>query len=152
APSSPDVASGLSAGDAAARIIGRVAIQPSLRVPLDAALGSVLAEPVVSQLDVPFWTNSAMDGYAARAAHVRGATRGGPERLDVIEPIPAGTTPTRTLGPGQAARIFTGAPVPPGADSVIRQEDTDEGDPIVLIHSDRDCDANLRFAGEDIRT
>jgi len=145
------VQSGLSARDAALRILATVGRQPTLRVPLDTALGSVLAEPVVSPIDVPFRTNSPMDGYAARAADVRGASADRPGRLAVVERIPAGAVPAVAIGPGQAARIFTGAPLPPGADSVIRQEDTDCGDPVVTISRDRDCGVNFRRAGEDLR-
>lgn len=141
----------LSAGEAARHILADIRRQPTLRVPLDTALGSVLAEVVVSPLDIPFRTNSAMDGYAARADDVRGASPATPKRLTVIEQIPAGAVPSRALGPGQAARIFTGAPLPDGADSVIRQEDTDLGRDHVVIVRDRDCGVNIRLAGEDIR-
>lgn len=141
----------LSAREAALRIVADVAPQPALRVPLDDALGSVLAEDVVSPLDIPAHTNSAMDGYAARADDVRGASEAAPVTLRVVEELPAGRFPTRTIGPGEAARIFTGAPLPAGADSVIRQEDTDEGREVVRIVKDRDCGVNIRLAGEDIR-
>jgi molybdopterin molybdotransferase len=102
-----------------------------------------------------------MDGYAARAADVLGASRDRPRVLHVVETIPAGTFPTRALGPGECARIFTGAPLPEGADSVIRQEDTAPvpaaqgsspvATPAVSILSDRDAGLNIRRAGEDIR-
>lgn len=141
----------LSAREAAIRIITAVDPQPALRVPLDDALDSVLAEPVVSPINVPYWTNSAMDGYAARGEDVRGASATSPKRLRVVEQIPAGRFPTGTLGPGECARIFTGAPLPEGADSVIRQEDTDQGEAIVAISNDRDVGVNFRLAGEDIR-
>ena len=125
--------------------------QPALRMPLDDALDGVLAEDVVSPLDIPAWTNSAMDGYAARSEDVRGAGETSPVWLRVIEHIPAGHFPTRRLGPGECARIFTGAPLPEGADSVIRQEDTDQGADTVTIVKDRDAGVNTRRAGEDIR-
>jgi molybdopterin molybdotransferase len=141
----------LSAADAARRILDEVRRQPPLRVPLDDALDSVLAEDVVSPLDIPAWTNSAMDGYAARGADVRGASAERPVRLRVVEQLPAGSFPTRALGPGEVARIFTGAPLPEGADTVIRQEDTDEGSETVTIVKDRDVGVNFRRAGEDIR-
>lgn len=140
----------VSAREAAERILGALSRQPPLRVPLDDCLGSVLAESVASPIDVPFWTNSAMDGYAVRATDVRGASPASPKRLTIVDRIPAGTRPTATIGPGQCARIFTGAPVPDGADSVIRQEDTDLGDPTVTITSDRDAGTNVRLRGEDI--
>lgn len=141
----------LSPTDAATRILAGVRRQPALRIPLDDALGSVLAEDTISPLDIPAWTNSAMDGYAARAEDVRGASATAPRRLRVVEVIPAGTFPTRALGPGDSSRIFTGAPLPLGADSVIRQEDTDFGAGEVEIRDDRDCGVNIRRAGEDIR-
>lgn len=140
----------LSAREAAQRILTTVRRQPVLRVPLDDALGSILAEDVTSPLDIPFRTNSAMDGYAARAADVRGASEAEPVRLRVVEHLPAGRFPTRAIGPGECARIFTGAPLPEGADSVIRQEDTDQGSDVVTIFKDRDAGVNIRLAGEDI--
>jgi len=141
----------LAAREAALHIVAAVPRQPTLRIPLDDALGTVLAEALVSPLDLPAWTNSAMDGYAARGADVRGATPGAPVRLRVVEQIPAGAFPSRTLQSGECARIFTGAPLPAGADTVIRQEDTDLGRDDVEIRSDRDVGINFRLAGEDIR-
>jgi molybdopterin molybdotransferase len=141
----------LSAAEAAQRILDEVRRQPTLRIPLDDALGSVLADDVVSRLDIPAWTNSAMDGYAARGSDVRGASESQPVRLRVVEQLPAGHFPSRSIGPGECARIFTGAPLPEGADSVIRQEDTDGGADFVTILKDRDVEVNIRRIGEDIR-
>ena len=141
----------LSAAEAAERILLDVAPQPALRIPLDDALNSVLAEDVVSRLDIPAWTNSAMDGYAARGQDVRGASESTPVRLRVVEHLPAGKFPTRPIGAGECARIFTGAPLPEGSDSVIRQEDTDMGAETVAIIKDRDIGVNIRRTGEDIR-
>lgn len=120
-------------------------------MPLDDALDGVLAEDVVSPLDIPAWTNSAMDGYAVRGEDVRGASETNPVRLRVIEQLPAGHFPSKSIGPGESARIFTGAPLPTGSDSVIRQEDTDYGADTVTIVRDRDVGVNFRRAGEDIR-
>jgi len=143
--------SALSAREAALHILAAVPRQPTLRIPLDDALGTVLAEPVISPLDLPAWTNSAMDGYAARGDDVRGATAERPVRLRVIEQIPAGSFPSQALQPGECARIFTGAPLPVGADTVVRQEDTDLGREVVAIVNDRDVGVNIRHVGEDIR-
>jgi molybdopterin molybdotransferase len=147
----PPATAPLAAADAARRILAEVRRQPALRVPLDNALDSVLAEDIVSPIDIPAWANSAMDGYAVRGADVRGASAERPVRLRVVEHLPAGSFPTRPVGSGETARIFTGAPVPEGADSVIRQEDTDHGAETVTIVRDRDVGVNVRSAGEDIR-
>jgi len=141
----------LAARDAAVTILEHVARQPPLRVPLDDALDSVLAQDVASPIDLPAWINSAMDGYAVRAADIRGARRDAPVRLQVIETIPAGHFPVHPIGPGQASRIFTGAPLPDGADTVVRQEDTDEGREAVSLYDDRDAGVNIRLTGEDLR-
>jgi molybdopterin molybdotransferase len=141
----------LAPRDAAVVILEHVSRQPPLRVPLDDALDSVLAQDVVSPVDIPAWTNSAMDGYAVLAADIRGAAKDAPVRLPVVETIPAGRFPERALAPGEAARIFTGAPMPEGADTVVRQEDTDEGADTVSIFDDRDAGVNFRRAGEDLR-
>ncbi|MEL6603534.1 MAG: gephyrin-like molybdotransferase Glp [Cyanobacteria bacterium J06614_10] len=83
-------------------------------------LGRVLAAPVTSPLDFPHWDNSAMDGYAVRASDVQTI----PTQLTVVEEIPAGCSPQKTIGAGQAARILTGAMMPAGADTVVMQEET----------------------------
>ncbi len=144
-------ATGLSAREAALRILEEIRRQPPLRVPLDDALDGVLAEDLISPLDIPPHTNSAMDGYAVRADDVRGASGEHPVQLPVVASIAAGAAPGSAIGPGECARIFTGAPLPDGADCVIRQEDTDQGVSQVRIRSDRDAGANYRLAGEDIR-
>lgn len=152
----------LAAADAARTILSALTRQPPLRVPLDDGLGLVLAEDVVSPLDIPAHTNSAMDGYAARGEDVRGASAERPARLRVVETIPAGSFPTRAIGRGECARIFTGAPLPEGADSVIRQEDTGDAESAEAIRAirglseirvtrDRDVGVNIRRAGEDLR-
>jgi molybdopterin molybdotransferase len=119
--------------------------RPVERRRLREALDLVTAAAVVSPIDLPPWTNSAMDGYACRAADVRAGAV-----LRVVETIPAGRFPTRPLGAGEAARIFTGAPLPEGSDGVIRQEDTTAGDGTVTIDDPRDAGRNFRRRGEDI--
>ncbi len=98
-------------------------------VPLADCLGRVLAVPVRSALDFPHWDNSAMDGYAVRAVDVAQV----PVTLQVIAEIPAGTRPEVAIGPGQAARILTGAMMPEGADAVVMQEETARADAEVTI-------------------
>jgi molybdopterin molybdotransferase len=116
------------------------------RVPLREAVGRVLAEAVVSAIDVPPLDNSSMDGYAVRCADVAapGAT------LVVAQRIPAGSV-GHELAPGTAARIFTGAPIPPGADAVIMQERcVRDGDKVSFDHAPSPGEW-IRRAGEDIR-
>lgn len=122
-------------------------------VPLGEALGRVLARDVVSAVSLPPWDNASMDGFAVRASDVAGASVDGPVRLRVVETIAAGTRGTRVVGPGEAARIMTGAPVPEGADTVIRVEDTasDANAATVSIRDDRDAGRNVRARGEDVR-
>jgi len=102
-------------------------------IDLSAATGRILASPVTSQLDFPHWDNSAMDGYAVRYADVQSANEQQPIRLELVEEIPAGYQPQKTIAPGQAARIFTGACMPQGADTVVMQEHTQRQDNQVLI-------------------
>jgi molybdopterin molybdotransferase len=120
-------------------------------VPLARALGRVLARDVVSPVSLPPWDNASMDGFAVRASDARGATSESPVRLRVMETIAAGRHPTRAVGAGEAARIMTGAPVPAGADSVVRVEDTDAGTTEVSIRDARDVMRNIRQRGEDVR-
>lgn len=141
----------ISVREAAGRIVAGVPVLGTEEVPLLAALGRVLAEDVTSPLDLPAHTNSAMDGYAVRAADVRGASAGQPVTLRIVESIAAGQFPTQRIGAGEATRIFTGAPLPPGADGVIRQEDTDRSGDEVVVKSDRDAGRNVRLAGEDLK-
>ena len=124
---------------------------PEEAVALPDALDRVLSEDVDSPLDLPAHTNSAMDGYAARADDVRGATRNAPKKLRIVEEVRAGQSPTRALGRGETTRVFTGAPTPEGADTVVRQEDTEHEGDVVLVLDGRDAGRNLRFAGEDLR-
>ncbi|HJR41318.1 MAG TPA: gephyrin-like molybdotransferase Glp [Gemmatimonadaceae bacterium] len=140
-----------SVPEASARILERIHPLPVERVPLAEALGRVLAARVVSPLMIPAWDNSAMDGYAVLASDVAGATPESPVMLDVTETVAAGAFPSGPVERGRAVRIMTGAPIPEGADSVVRVEDTDDGVARVLIHSGRDAGRNVRRRGEDIR-
>ena len=143
----------LTPPEAARTILEHVAPLPTERRPLKEALDLVLAEDVISPIDLPGWDNSAMDGYAVRAEDVGGATPEHPVTLAVIETVPAGRFPAKPVSAGEAVRIFTGAPLPTGADTVIRQEDTEplEGGR-VAVRDGRDARKNIRHRGEDIRT
>jgi molybdopterin molybdotransferase len=140
----------LSVAEASAHILADVAPVGVEEVPVAAALGRVLARDVVSPVSLPPWDNSSMDGFAVRAADVRGATRAAPVRLRVVDTIAAGGRSAREIGAGEAARIMTGAPVPGGIDSVVRVEDTDGGAEVVRIDDDRDASRNIRQRGEDV--
>ncbi len=133
------------------RIVAGVGALAPEDVPLADALGRVLAADVDSPLTLPARTNSAMDGFAVRAADVRGASRAAPRRLRVVEEVQAGRLPTRPVGAGEATRVMTGAPLPEGTDGVIRQEDTELSGEVVAVLDDRDAGRNVRFAGEDLR-
>jgi molybdopterin molybdotransferase len=120
-------------------------------VPLRQAIGRVLAEDVLSPIEHPPWDNSSMDGYAVRAADVANASGARPIVMSVLETVRAGQRPTRALEPATAIRVMTGAPIPEGADSVIRVEDTDGGETTVAIREARDAGRNVRPRGEDLR-
>ena len=138
----------MTPAEAARVIVDHVRPLPAERRPLRAALDAVLAEDVASPIDLPPWDNSAMDGYAVRSADLRDTVTD----LDVIETVPAGQFPTKVIAAGQAIRIFTGAPLPQGADTVIRQEDTAQGsNGTVTIRTAPDVGKNIRRRGEDIR-
>ncbi len=119
-------------------------------VPLPAAVGRVLAEDVRAEVPLPVFTNSAMDGYAARWAEVGGASVAAPVTLPVAADLPAGRTDVPPLAPGTVHRIMTGAPVPDGADVVVPVEATDGGTGSVVITSSPAVGTHLRHAGEDL--
>ncbi|WP_409484880.1 gephyrin-like molybdotransferase Glp [Arsenicicoccus dermatophilus] len=122
-----------------------------ITVPVLEAHGAVLAEDVVSAVDVPVCANSAMDGYAVRRADVLGASAERPVTLPVADDVPAGRTDRVTLAPGTAVRLMTGAPVPEGADAVIPVEVTDRGTDQVRLHQEPRPHAHVRPAGDDVR-
>ena len=137
----------LSVEAALARVLALCAPLPPESSSVDGAIGRALVEPVLAARTVPPWDCSAMDGYAVRAADaaVPGA------RLKVVETIFAGQTPARPVGPGECARIMTGAPLPEGADAVVVQERTrrtgDEVEVVEVVPA-RHC---VRNRGEDAR-
>ncbi len=116
-------------------------------VGLMAASGRVLARDVIAPSALPPFDNSAVDGYAVRIADV--AAEGG-TRLTIVDRVAAGSAATTALGPGEAIRVFTGAPLPPGADTVYMQEDVTTEEGAVLVPPGLKRGANARFAGEDL--
>lgn len=144
--------------EALTAVLNGISVLPTEHVPLLEALGRVLAEPVVARDSLPPFANSSMDGYALRAADLAGASAENPATLRVLADIAAGSVPDITLTPGTAARIMTGAPLPPGADAVVPVEDTsepwrDQERPLPdTIQIKRQVAANdyVRHIGEDI--
>jgi molybdopterin molybdotransferase len=117
-------------------------------VPLAAAYGRVMASDVTAPISLPPFDNSAVDGYAVRAADL---DRSAETTLAITDRVTAGRAPARPLAPGAAIRIFTGAPMPAGADTVFMQEDVRLEGEAVLVPPGLDTGANRRLAGEDVR-
>jgi molybdopterin molybdotransferase len=142
----------LSVEDALAQVLTAFRPLEPEQVPVLETLGRVLAEDVTSDMDIPPHANSAMDGYALIAADAAGAGPDTPVRLRVIENLAAGYVAEQTVVPGTAIRIMTGAPVPAGADSVIRFERTHQESEWVDLYYAAPAGNNIRYAGEDVRT
>lgn len=128
-------------------IAGLLSPTPVTPVPLLRAAGLVLATDLIAPIDLPPFANSAMDGYAVRQADI-GAL---PVTLRVSQDIPAGRSDTAPLAPGTAARIMTGAPLPPGAEVIVQVERTDGGATSVRIESAPPPGVHIRTTGEDVR-
>ncbi|MGD9144727.1 MAG: molybdopterin molybdotransferase MoeA [Anaerolineae bacterium] len=152
----------ISVDEALAEILCHVRPLESERVPALDALGRVLAEEIYSDINVPPFDNSAMDGYAVRAADVAGATHESPVRLAVVGSVAAGYVAGMEVGTGTTLRIMTGAPMPSGADAVVPYEETSDFDrpkeerlavPAAEISVRKAVAAHdhVRPAGEDIR-
>lgn len=136
------------------RILGFLAPLPREEIPLSEALGRVPAILLPARIDLPPFDNSAVDGYAVRAAEISSASPEHPVRLTVAGIAAAGSPPAAAPAPGSCLRILTGAPLPIGADAVVMQEDTlpDDCDPAaILVTSPAGPWENVRFAGEDLR-
>lgn len=149
----------ISVDDAREQILAGVEPLPVEQVALLDALGMVLATDIVADVDIPPFRNSAMDGYAVCSGNLAGASPRHPARLRVIAHGPAGYAPSGTVTPGTAIRIMTGAPLPPGADTVVRFEETNEATSLntgaaantVDIYASQEAWINVREAGEDVR-
>jgi len=137
----------LSLGEARRHVLDRMPRPEPVRVPVADALGLVLAEAITAAEPVPPFANTAMDGFAVRAADTAGA----PVVLRILETVAAGHPPTRTVGPGEASRIFTGAPVPEGADAVVMVERTTlVDDDHVQVEVEVPPGNHVRPAGDDL--
>ena len=140
----------LSVTEARQRMLDTIPILPSEKREILACTGYVLAEALHAEENIPPFDNSAMDGYAVRAADVEGATEETPAVLSVVETIAAGYAPTKQVAAGQAARIMTGAMMPEGADAVVMQEVTQQDGNNVRIFESVDETDNVRFKGESV--
>ncbi|HEV1997108.1 MAG TPA: gephyrin-like molybdotransferase Glp [Candidatus Dormibacteraeota bacterium] len=141
----------LTVDEARRRLIGLVGVLPSSATPLQQAHGLVLAGGVTARRDLPGFDNSAMDGFAVRAADTSGASDARPARLLLTGEVAAGGVFPGDLRPGTAVRIMTGAPLPEGADAVIEVERTKIDADTVLVLEEVQRERSVRRAGDDIR-
>lgn len=139
-------------------ILDHIKPLPTKVLPITHCFNRVLAQDVISGCDVPPFVNSAMDGYAVRAEDVRDCSAQNPVKLRVLEDIPAGVAPKKTVVLGTAARIMTGAPMPPGANAVVPFEETSEARRVPGLSNDEvailqpiSTNDNVRPAGEDVQ-
>ena len=137
--------------EALARILVAVPAPPPEHVALSAATGRVLADEVQSPIDLPAFDNSAMDGYGLRAAEAASARPGSPVRLRLAGKVAAGETFAGEVAAGTCVRLFTGSPLPRGADAVVMQEDTRAEAGEVLILTPTQPGGNVRARGGDVK-
>ncbi len=145
----------LSVEEAIQKILDEVSVLETESTPILDTLGQVLAENIVSAINVPPLDNSGMDGYAVRAEDTKGAGAASPKKLSVIDTVIAGTISHSVVKQGTAIRIMTGAPIPKGADAVVQFENTDEEkrrSPVreIGILAEAKPGLNIRKAGEDV--
>jgi len=132
------------------RILEQIPRLGKERVGILEAQGRVLAEDIFSSQNIPPWDNSAMDGYAVRYFDIQEASEKNPVFLKVLSDLPAGRVFEGRIGPGEAVRIMTGAPLPEGADTVVPVEETVKADGNVKILAAIPAEGNIRRAGEDV--
>ena len=140
----------LSVDEARQRMLDTIPILSAEKRDILECTGYVLAEVLPATENIPPFDNSAMDGYAVRAADVKNASEKNPAVLSVVETIAAGYAPTKQVAAGQAARIMTGAMMPDGADAVVMQEVTQQDANKVKIFESIDTAGNVRFTGESV--
>lgn len=141
----------LSVEEALARVLAAFKPLEPECVPVLEALGRVLAEDIYAGMDIPPLANTAMDGYAVQAADTAGASPEHPVRLRIVDDLAAGYTSDVAVTPGTAIRIMTGAPIPQGADAVVRFEDTERHGEWVSILKEVPRGKEVRQAGEDVQ-
>src|SRR6266481_1263110 len=141
----------ISADTALQIVLENVATLGVERIPILDALGRVLAENISSSRDIPGFDNSAMDGYAVRAADLAKASEANPVKLAIVETIGAGQMPTQSVSAGHAVRTMTGAPIAEGADAIIPVERTRGTGDTVEFLAVAEKAAFIRPRGEDLR-
>ena len=135
-----------SVSEVRSQVLDTIRSLPAEPIRFQDAVGRILAEPVMATHDVPSFANSAMDGFAVRASDVSGPGA----LLTILEDVAAGQVSTVAVGPGEATKIMTGAPMPEGADTVVRVEDTEEDDGKVRILTSTDLGTSVRPPGGDV--
>jgi len=144
----------LELAEAQQRILSAVGPMPTEATCLGEAFGRIVSENIFSPIDLPSFDNSAVDGYAVLSSNLAVAQAANPVALQLIGKIPAGEIFQTPVASGKCVRIFTGSPLPPGADSVAMQEDTapapEKPDHILFLDSTRPWE-NIRFRGEDVK-
>jgi molybdopterin molybdotransferase len=135
---------------ARAAVLERCAPLDAEEVPIDEALGRVLSSDVSSAHAIPPFDNSAMDGYSVRAVDTRNAAPDSPALLEVVDESRAGAPAEASVGTGEAIAISTGAPMPAGADAIVRLEDTEQRDGSIVVTSPLEPGRDLRHAGDDV--
>lgn len=140
----------LSVKEARQQMLNTIPVLPTEKREILSCASYVLAEALHAEENIPPFDNSAMDGYAVRAADVQNASEAKPAVLSVVETIAAGYAPTQQVAAGQASRIMTGAMMPEGADAVVMQEVTQQDGDEVKIFESIDKTGNVRFTGESV--
>ena len=140
----------LSVEEARQQMLNTIPVLPTEKREILNCAGYVLAEALHAEENIPPFDNSAMDGFAVRAADVQNASETKPAVLTVVETIAAGYAPTKQVAPGQTSRIMTGAMMPEGADAVVMQEVTQRDGDEVKIFEGVDKTGNVRFTGESV--
>ncbi|HUH65567.1 MAG TPA: gephyrin-like molybdotransferase Glp [Syntrophales bacterium] len=141
----------ISVEDALNQILGTIVPLGQEKVNVLNALGRVIGEDIHATRNIPPKDNSSMDGYALRFQDTKGASKRRPAVLRIVEDLPAGTIPQKAVGKGEASRIMTGAPIPDGANAVVRVEDTAKDRRKVKIFVEATKGQDIRFAGEDVK-
>jgi len=140
----------MSLKEARAILAGIVNDIPDERIPLDQALYRVLAEDIISELDVPHFRKSAMDGFAVIASDTFGAANTGPKTLRIMDCVAAGQVSGKTLGPGECIEITTGTPLPDGADAVVMVEYTEKENGCISVYKSVAPWDNVIQIGSDV--